>query len=105
MRPLGLAFIGALALEGCEPGSVKLGTDTAAAEEGCKLVSYVPADCATDACPAIAHADELVDLRTSVFGRIFNAGDTTCEEGEAELQLDGTSLGTQCSKGAICSLQ
>jgi len=98
MRPLELAFIGALALEGCESGSVKLGTDTAdtaAGEEGCKLVSYVPADCATDACPAIAHADELVELRTSVFGRIYNAGDTTCAEGEAELQLDGTSLGTQ----------
>lgn len=98
MRSLGLALIGAAALEGCEAGSVKLGTDTAdtaPVEEGCKLVSYVPADCATDACPAIAHADELVDLRTSVFGRITNAGDLACEEAEAELQLDGSSLGTQ----------
>ncbi len=55
----------------------------------CDLAAYVAIDCATDPCPAIAHADPLVDLRTTILAKVFNVGDAVCEPAPLELQLDG----------------
>lgn len=98
MRLSEMALAGSLALSGCESGSVKL-DDTAShhdtAARGCDLTVYLDPACPTDACPAIEHADALVDLRTSVWGLVRNVGDEACDATEAELHLDGSSLGLQ----------
>lgn len=86
--------VGTLALMmGCTDGKDS-SPDVDPMDTGCDLTAYVTAACPTDPCPAISHADALVDLRTSMLAQIFNNGNVVCDATEAALTLDGTLLDT-----------
>lgn len=86
MNKLGMLVAGSLAA-GCVDDSKTI--ETGSTDE-CDLVPYV-STCSTDPCPAIAHADPLVDLRTAIVAEVYNAGTASCPPASAELQLDGVT--------------